>query len=183
MAEGWLEVYENRADHLRNNLRLNEISILNFSQFYFKINRNQLEIVVKATYDLHPNKYFEILHLTFWGRSPMMRRFNLHSNSRGVDEIKGFPILINFCNRNTKLLLLFSIIYLHGFIQWYLVLPMVFIVRKKVFWLTYLLFYLLTFISKFMYHVKQNSVTLVWHNSAEIIFTSWLLWTLVIGVF
>ena len=56
-------MYENRADHLSDNLRLNEISIL--FQFYSKINRNQLEIVVKATYDLHSNKYFEILNLTF----------------------------------------------------------------------------------------------------------------------
>ena len=43
-------MYENRADNLSNNLRLNEISILIFFQFYCKINRNQLEIVVEATY-------------------------------------------------------------------------------------------------------------------------------------
>ena len=60
-----MKVYENRADRLSNNLRLNEISILSFLQFYCKINRNQLEIVVKATYGLHSNKYFEILNLTF----------------------------------------------------------------------------------------------------------------------
>ena len=47
-------MHENRADCLSNNLRLNKISILSFSQFYFKIDRNQLEIVVKATYGLHP---------------------------------------------------------------------------------------------------------------------------------
>ena len=58
-------MYENCANRLSNNLRLNEISILTLFQFYFKINRNQLEIVVKATYSLHPNKYFEILHLIF----------------------------------------------------------------------------------------------------------------------
>ena len=58
-------MYENRADRLRNNLRLNEISILRFFQFYCKINRNQLEIVVKATYGLHSNKYLEILNLIF----------------------------------------------------------------------------------------------------------------------
>ena len=57
LPEDWLEVYENRADRLSNHLRLNEISILTFFQFYFKINRNQLEIVVKATYGLHSNKY------------------------------------------------------------------------------------------------------------------------------
>ena len=54
-----MEVYENCADRLNNNLRLNEISLLTFSQFYFKIN-NQLEIVVKATYSVRPNKYLEI---------------------------------------------------------------------------------------------------------------------------
>ena len=49
-----LEVYENRDDNLSNNLRLNEIFILIFLQFYGKINRNQLEIVVEATYGLNP---------------------------------------------------------------------------------------------------------------------------------
>ena len=58
-------MYENCADCLSNNLRLNEISILTCFQFYFKINRNQLGIAVKATYGLHPNEYFEILDLTF----------------------------------------------------------------------------------------------------------------------
>ena len=53
-----LEVYENRDDNLSNNLRLNEIFILIFLQFYGKINRNQLEIVVEATYGLHPYYYF-----------------------------------------------------------------------------------------------------------------------------
>ena len=110
MAEDWLEVYENRADCLSNNLRLNEISILTFPQCYFKVNTNQLEIVLKATYSLHPNKFFKILYLTFWGRSLVTKRFILHSNSRGADEIKGSPISIDFCNRKTELLLLFSII-------------------------------------------------------------------------
>ena len=36
-----------------------------FFQFYFKLNRNQLEIADKATCDLHPNKYFQILNLKF----------------------------------------------------------------------------------------------------------------------
>ena len=49
-----LEVYESRADNLSNNLRLNEISILIFFQFYCKIHKNQLEIVVEATYGLNP---------------------------------------------------------------------------------------------------------------------------------
>ena len=53
-----LEVYKNRADHLNNNLRVIEISLLTFFQFYFKINRYRLEVVVKATYDLHSNKHW-----------------------------------------------------------------------------------------------------------------------------
>ena len=63
---------------------------------YSKINRNQLKIVVKATYGLHPNKYFEIMNLTFWKRSLVTKRFGLHSNSRGADEIKGLSISIDF---------------------------------------------------------------------------------------
>ena len=49
-----MEVYENRADNLSNNLKLNEISILIFFQLYCKIKRNRLETVVEATYGLHP---------------------------------------------------------------------------------------------------------------------------------
>ena len=64
----------------------------------------------KTTFGWHSNKYFEIFHLTFWGRSLVTRRFGLYSNSRGADEIKFFPISIEFRNRNTELLLLFSII-------------------------------------------------------------------------
>ena len=47
-------MYENRADSLGNNLRLHETAILIFFQFFYKISRNQLEIVVEATYGLHP---------------------------------------------------------------------------------------------------------------------------------
>ena len=103
-------MYENCADYLSNNLRLNEISILPFFQFYFNRNRNQLKIVVKATHGLHPNIYFEILYLTFKKKTLVARNFGLYSNSRDTDEIKSLPILIEFCNRNTELLLLFSII-------------------------------------------------------------------------
>ena len=62
-AEGFLEVYENRADDLSNDLKLIDISILIFFQFYSNINKNQLKIVVEETYCLHPNEYFEILNL------------------------------------------------------------------------------------------------------------------------
>ena len=43
-------MYENCTDNLSNNLRLNEIYTLIFSNFTPK---NQLEIVVEATYCLH----------------------------------------------------------------------------------------------------------------------------------
>ena len=52
-AEDCLEVHGDRADHLSNNLRLQEISILIFFQFYCKINRKQLQIVVETTYGLN----------------------------------------------------------------------------------------------------------------------------------
>ena len=54
-AEDCLEVHENRTDDLSNNLKLNEISIYTFSQFYCKINGNQLKIVVEATNSVHAN--------------------------------------------------------------------------------------------------------------------------------
>ena len=46
-AEDCLELYESHTDRLSNNLKLNEIFILNFFQFHCKINRNQSEIVVE----------------------------------------------------------------------------------------------------------------------------------------
>ena len=85
---------ENCTDLLNSNLRLNKISILIFFQIYFKRNSIQLEIVVKTTYDLCPNKYFKILNLTFWGRNVLTRCLGIHSNSRDADVIKGLPISI-----------------------------------------------------------------------------------------
>ena len=96
-AENSLEGYENCADHLSNNLRLNEISVLTFFQFYCKINRNQSKTVVESIYGLYPNQCFEILNLKFRGRSLVTRRFRFHSNSQGADEIIDLPILIDFC--------------------------------------------------------------------------------------
>ena len=58
-----MELYENCTDNLSNNLILNEIFILIFFQLYCKIDRNQVEIVVEATYGLHSYQYFEILNL------------------------------------------------------------------------------------------------------------------------
>ena len=119
LAEDWLEVYENCPDYLSNNLRLNEISIFAFFQFYCKINRNQLLIFVKTTYDLHSDKYFEILILTFWGRNLVTRRFGFHSNSRGADEMKDFPVSIDFYNRNTECYS-YLVLYLHNKIHSFL---------------------------------------------------------------
>ena len=50
-----LTVYKliNHADYLSSSLRLNEISILTFLQFYCKIKRNQLELVIEGAYGLH----------------------------------------------------------------------------------------------------------------------------------
>ena len=109
-TEDWLKLYENCTDSINNNLRLSEIYIVTFFEFYFKINRNQLEIIVKATYSWYNSKYFEILHLTYWGGSLVTIIFGFHSNSWGADEIKVLPISIDFRNRKTELLLLFSII-------------------------------------------------------------------------
>ena len=91
------------------NLRLDEISILIVFQFYWKISRNQLEIVVEGTYSQHPNQYFEILNLRFRRKHQLTKRFKLHSNSRGTPEIRDLPIWKIFAHRNTQLLLLFSI--------------------------------------------------------------------------
>ena len=61
---------------------------LPISNFTAKKNKNQLEIVVKASYGLHPNKCFQILNLTFRRRSLMTRRFEICSNCQGRDEIR-----------------------------------------------------------------------------------------------
>ena len=97
VSEDCLEVHENCAYHLSNNLRLNEISLLIIFQFYCKISKKkQLGIAVEATYGLHSNQCFETLNLTIGGRSLVTRRFWLHSNLRGVDKINNLPISIDF---------------------------------------------------------------------------------------
>ena len=90
-------MYENCVDHVGNNLRTSEISTLIFFQFHCKTNKNQLEIVIEATYGLHPDKYFKILSLKFGRRCLVTRRFGLHSNSRDADEIRNLSISIDFC--------------------------------------------------------------------------------------
>ena len=44
---------------------MNETSILISFQIHCKTNRNQLEIILEATYGLHFNKYFKIMNLKF----------------------------------------------------------------------------------------------------------------------
>ena len=94
----------------KNNVCIFICSTLTFFQFYCKVNRNQLKVFVKSTYGLYHNKYFEIINLRFWERSLVMRCFELHSNSQRADEIKGLPISIDFRNRGTEFLILFSMI-------------------------------------------------------------------------
>ena len=67
-----MEVYNNRADNLINDLRLNEISILSCFKFSCQVNRNQLEIVVEATCA------YTLILITFGGRSLGTRRFRLY---------------------------------------------------------------------------------------------------------
>ena len=110
MPEDWLEVYENCAYRLSNNLRLSETFILPFFPILFQDKQKLIRNSFKETYGLQTNKYFELFYLTFWGRSLVMISFRLYSNSRGANEIKGLPISIEFCNRNMELLLLFGII-------------------------------------------------------------------------
>ena len=109
LKRGYDETLKNIPTVSENWLRI-DWKCMKINQIYCKINRNQLEIIVKATYGLHSTKYFKILNLTFWGKDLVTRRFGLRSNSRGGDEIKCLPTSTNFCNRNTDLLLLFSII-------------------------------------------------------------------------
>ena len=48
LLEDWLEVFVNGADGLSNNLRLNEISILTFSQFYVKVKQKPIRNSCKS---------------------------------------------------------------------------------------------------------------------------------------
>ena len=82
-----------------NNLRFHETSIFIFFQFYCKINKKQLEIVVEVTYGLHPNQYFEILDLKIAGKGLMKRCFKLYLNSRGAHEISDLPLSTDFCTQ------------------------------------------------------------------------------------
>ena len=57
-------------------------SMIIFSQFYRKRNRNKLEIVLEANYGLHVIKYFKILSLKFGKRRSLVtKRLRLYSKS------------------------------------------------------------------------------------------------------
>ena len=48
LPEDWLQVFVNGTDDLSNNLRLNEISILTFSQFYVKVKQKPIRNSCKS---------------------------------------------------------------------------------------------------------------------------------------
>ena len=100
-------LYEDRADHLSNNLRLNKIFKLIFFQLYCKISRNQLETLREAAYGLHPNLSFEILNLKILRRSQVARRLGIYSNSQGADFNR-------FLYIETRSCYCCLVLYLHG---------------------------------------------------------------------
>ena len=104
-----MEVYENRVDGLSKNLEINEIFILVFFQFYCKINRKQLEIVVEVTSDLRVNKYFAIKNVKFGGSGLVPRCFEFHSISRGAAEIGDQLISKYFGTQNYGLFVIISL--------------------------------------------------------------------------
>ena len=69
---------------------------MNLKEGYNKTFKNILTINVDLlrTANPHLNKCFETLSLTFWGRSLVKRRYGLHSNSRGANEIKSIDFAI-----------------------------------------------------------------------------------------
>ena len=89
-------MYENRADYLSNKLILNEIAILIIFQCSCKINRNQLEIVVKATQGGSPLSDCKITSLSMSSISCCTRphvftsfpRLKLFFQSLANDDIK-----------------------------------------------------------------------------------------------
>ena len=101
VSEDFLEVHENCVDHLSDNLKLNNISMLIFFEFYCKIKRNQLEIVLEETCGSQ-HKYFGILDLTFGGRILVTRRFRLCLNSQTRNQIRDWSILIDFCTKKPR---------------------------------------------------------------------------------
>ena len=77
-----------------------KIAMIIYAIFFpnlLQTNRNQLEKVVEATYDIHLNLCFQILNLKIGGKSLVTRCFGLHSNFRGTGEIK--RLCKRFCKR------------------------------------------------------------------------------------
>ena len=56
-----------------------------------------MDIILEATHGLHHNKYFKIMNLKLGQRNLVTKRFGLHPNFRGADEIIDTPISIDFC--------------------------------------------------------------------------------------
>ena len=52
-------MYENHTDHISNNLRLNEISIIVFLPILFQNKQKLIRNSSKRTYELHPNKHLK----------------------------------------------------------------------------------------------------------------------------
>ena len=89
-------MYEDRADHLSNNLRLNEISILIFFRNLPQNKQKPIRNSCRNNLWSKSFQYFEILNLKFCGKNLEMKCVGFHSNSRGTDEIKDLPISIDF---------------------------------------------------------------------------------------
>ena len=106
----YLEVYENSTDNLNNNLGLIEISILIFFQFYCKINRNWLEIVVDATYGLYPILILLNIEFKILRKSPGDEAFQILLKFSRCGWDQRLVDFNRFSSIETKLLLLFSII-------------------------------------------------------------------------
>ena len=66
-------------------------------KFDSKIKRNLLEVILEKTYGPQLSKYFKLINLKLGRRRLVTNHFVLHSDLRGVDDIKHIPILINFC--------------------------------------------------------------------------------------
>ena len=103
-----MDVYENRGDGLSKILEINEIFILIFFQFYCKINRKQLEILVEVTSDLRVNKYFAIKNVKFGGSGLVPRCFEFRSISGGTAEIRDLLISKDFGTQNYGLFIIIS---------------------------------------------------------------------------
>ena len=81
-------MYQNRVDHQSNN----EIKSL----FPILLQNEQKPIRSSCRNNYALINTSKILNLKLGGKSLVTRRFKLHLNSRGVDEIRDLPILLVF---------------------------------------------------------------------------------------